>query len=109
MTTEFNQLQIENPPKQKKNDGGELVHGEGLAKVTGPKEVKSAGHAAAGAVVVEDEGENAGKGDGPNVQAGEMSKRVQGRQGGEPEAHEFFAGHDCAAQGQTALLKMRIQ
>ena len=101
MTTEFSQLQIENPPKQKKNDGYEPVHGKGLAEMAGIEEVEGTGHAASGAMVVKDEGEEAWESDGPYVQAGQVGERICGRQRGEAEAHELFAGEDCAAQGQT--------
>ena len=46
--------------------------------MTGPKEIKGASHAAAEAVVVKDEGEEAWKGYGARVKAGEVGKRVEG-------------------------------
>ena len=108
MTTELTKLQIENPPKEKKNDRGEHIHGDGLAKLAGPEEVKGAGHAASGAMDVKDKGKEAGDGDGPDVHAGEAGQGVGGRERGKSEAQELFAGEDCAAQGQRSLLEMPI-
>jgi hypothetical protein len=107
MTTELSKLQIENPPKEKKNDGSELVHGESLTKLAGPEEVKGACHATAEAMMVKDKRKQARNGYRPGVQSGEVGQRIDGCQGSEAQAQELFAGKDCAAEGQAGLLRIQ--
>lgn len=101
MTTELSKLQIENPPKKDKNEGGELVHGEGLPNVAGPEEVKGASHATAQAMMVKDKRKKAWDSHRTEVQADQVRKRVGRRERGKAEAHKLFATEDDAAQGQT--------
>jgi hypothetical protein len=108
MTTELSKLQIQKPPTEKKNDRRQLVHGDGLAKLAGPQEIEGPGHAAAGATVVKDERENAGQRNGAKVHTGEAGKGVSSGERSKAEAHELFAGEDCAAQGQRVLLQVSL-
>ena len=69
--------------------------------MTSIKEVKGAGHAAAKAMMVKDKCKDAGEGDRSYMQTGEMGHGIRRCQRRKAEAHELFAGKDCAAEGQN--------